>query len=484
MPDPEHDPTAPLQREDDPDQQARRIEDAAQVSPEDQHVAQLLAQTIDVPVLAEAVAQQEAADAADTLESLEEEEAADILGLLDEQVAADALAEMQYPLAVGVIEDLLDEGSMELAGRLLDLMAPDDAADLLQNLDKERQEELYKAMPPAEAVALRRLAGYAEDTAAGMMTTEFTALRDDMTVGQATEAIRAADIPEQVHFLPVVDRRRCLTGMIGLRSLLLSPASRPIADLMLREVRAVRANMDREAVAMEFDRYDFFVMPVIDKADRLLGIVTVDDVIDIIRAEHTEDVQKTVGAGGEEAVYSQLGDKFRGRFPWLAVSLALTCLAASAIVFAEDLIQQYPIVAFLMPVIAALVGNAGHQALAVTLRGLVLDEVRPGRVGPLVAREATVGLVQGALLGVMIFLVIYCLGLLGRADWRVGVVAAVALPAAMAVGTLAGSGIPLAMKRLGHDPAQSSAILLIFLTDLVSFSTLLALTRLAALCIL
>jgi len=462
-------------------EEVTHIEDAGEVSPEDERVAELLTHTIDVPVLAEAVAQQEAADAADTLETLEEEDAADVLELLDEQVAAEALAEMENPLAAMVVGDLLDEGNAELAGRLLDLMAPDDAADLLQTIEKESQEELYRSMPPAEAVKLRRLTGYAEDTAAGLMTTEYLALRDEMTVAEATEAIRASDIPEEVHHLPVVDGEGRLTGVIGLRPLLLSSERRQIAELMDREVRAVRADMDREAVAMEFDRYDYFMLPVIDQGAMLLGIVTVDDVIDIIRAEHTEDVQKTVGAGGGEAVYSRLSEKFRGRFPWLAISLVLTCLAAIVVIFAEDLIRRQPILAFLMPVIAALVGNAGHQALAVTLRGIVLDEVRRERVVPLVVREAAVGLIQGCLLGVLILLVVCGLGLVtASATWQVGAVAGIALAMAMGVGTLAGSGIPLLMKRLGRDPAQSSAILLIFLTDLLAFSAVLGLMQVSA----
>ncbi|MHC4130180.1 MAG: CBS domain-containing protein, partial [Planctomycetota bacterium] len=129
-------------------------------------------------------------------------------------------------------------------------------------------------------------------------------------------------------------------------------------------------------MAREFDRYDYAMLPVVDLDDRLIGIVTVDDVIDIIRAEQTEDVQKTVGAGAVEAVYSRLGEKLRGRFPWLGMSLVLTCVAAAVVLVFHDMISQYTTLAWLLPVIAAVVGNAGHQALAVTLRGIVLDEVR------------------------------------------------------------------------------------------------------------
>jgi magnesium transporter len=222
------------------------------------------------------------------------------------------------------------------------------------------------------------------------------------------------------------------------------------------------------------------MLPVVDEANRLLGIVTVDDVIDIIREEQTEDVQKTVGAGAEEAVYSRVGEKIKGRFPWLATSLVMTCASAIIVLAFQDLVQHHPVVAALMPIIAALVGNAGHQALAVTLRGIVLDQVRPERVRPLVFREATVGLLTGLALAVLMFVLIALLSVFfPTVTWQVGAVAAIALPLSMCAGTLAGSSIPLLMLRLGADPAQSSAIFLIMITDGISFATFLGLAQLA-----
>jgi magnesium transporter len=269
--------------------------------------------------------------------------------------------------------------------------------------------------------------------------------------------------------------------MVDLRDLLLSRANRLISDVLNPATKSIRVDLDREAVAHEFDRYDLSILPVVDADGTLLGIVTVDDVIDIIRAEQTEDVQKTVGAGAGEAVYSKLGDKFRGRFPWLVTSLFMTCAAAVVVLFFEELIREHTILAFLMPVLAALVGNAGHQALAVTLRGIVLDEVRPDRVRPLILREATVGLLNGCGLGLLVFLLVAALSVfLESARWQIGAVAGIALAASMCAGTLAGSAIPLVMRRVGADPAQSSAIFLIMITDAVAFATFLGLARLAS----
>ncbi len=448
------------------------IEDVGEVSPQDERVADLIEHTIDVPVLAEAVELQEAADAADTLESLAEEEAADVLEQMDDQSAAEALAEMQTPLAVGVLQDLVEE-DLGYAVRLLTAMAPDDAVDLLQEVAESFREEVLATMPLVEAAALRNLIGYDRESAGGMMTTDYLALGSDMTVREAVELIRARSIPEGLHHLVVISGDGRIQGVIGLRALLLGSPQQRMEELMKETVKAVRTGVDREAVAREFDRYDYTMLPVVDLDDRLLGIVTVDDVIDIIRDEQTEDVQKTVGAGAVEAVYSRVGEKFRGRFPWLAASLVLTGFAAAAIILFGGLIVDHPILAFLLPVVAAVVGNAGHQALAVTLRGVVLDEVRRDRVGPLVLREGTVGLLNGAALGLVIFLVL-SLPISPWASWQIGLAAGISIMFAMVVGTLAGAGVPLVMRGLGIDPAQSSAIVLIMITDAISFTTLLA----------
>lgn len=448
------------------------------ISPYDELVARMIAEPIDPHAFADVVERQDAADAADTLEALQDE-AADVLVEMEARAAADALAEMEQPLAVRVVEDLVDEDNVGYAAKLLGLMASDDAVDLLQAMDEPHRERLLGGMPSTQAAKLRRMIGYEQESAAGMMTTDFPALRDDMNVAQATDVVRRQIVPETFQYLPVVDAAGKLVGVIGLRDLLLNKPQQRIADAMDRAVDSVRADMDREAVAREFDRYDYVMMPVVDEAGHLLGIVTVDDVIDIIRREQTEDVQKTVGAGAGEAVYSGLGEKFRGRFPWLGASLVMTCLAAAVVLMFEDLIARRPFLAFLLPVIAALVGNAGHQALAVTLRGIVLDEVRPERVFPLVVREALIGLINGVVLGALMFVGVWVMSsFVAAASWELGMVSGLAAAIAMSVGTLAGSSIPLLMKRLGADPAQSSAIFLIMITDAVSFTTLLALTLL------
>lgn len=471
----------------DPDElhAARVVDTEGDALPADARVAQLLEHSIDVPRLAAAVEQQEPADAADTLEEIVEEfdegEAGDLLVAMDDRKAADALAEMELPLAVGVIEDLLAEDRSDYAVTLIQLMQPDDAVDLLGELDDERREQVLVGMPAASAAGLRRLLGFDDETAAGLMTTSFVTVGEALTIGQATERLRGSNLPEDMTHLPVVSADGRLVGVISLRALLLSADDRVVGAIMYRKPRAIRADLDQEEVARQFDRHDHQMMPVVDDAGHVLGIVTVDDVIDIIREEQTEDVQRTVGAGKEEAVYSGVLEKFRGRFPWLAISLLMMVPSALVVRNFEGLIGDLAILAVLMPIIAAVTGNAGHQALAVTLRGIVLDEVRPGRVLPLMRREAIAGLMNGTAIGLTLLLGVVVVGLFDPAvSWRVGVVAGSAIGGAIAAGSIAGTAVPLAMRRFGADPAHASTIFLIMITDAVAFATFLGLAGLTA----
>jgi magnesium transporter len=245
----------------------------------------------------------------------------------------------------------------------------------------------------------------------------------------------------------------------------------------------VRPQADREEVAREFERYNLAMMPVVDEKERLIGIVTVDDVIDIITAETTEDVQRTVGAGAGEAVYSGVSVKFRGRFPWLVVNLGTSLMAAMIVLQFDHLISELAVLAVLMPVIANQAGNAGQQSLAVTLRGIVLDEVRAERVWPLLLREAAVGLINGTLGGTLIGLGLGLLGLIFpqmEGGWRLGVVAGVSMALALATGCFCGSTIPILMRRLKLDPAHGSTIFLTMITDSLSFFTFLGCAQLAS----
>lgn len=448
------------------------VEITEAVSPEDEHVAELMSHTIDVSALATAVTKQKAADAADTLEDLDDEEAAEVIGLMDDRSASDALAEMEEPLAVTILEDLIEDDRKEYAATLLTTMAPDDAVSIIRLLDKSVAEHLIVCMPVGNARKLRQLCDYQEESAAGIMTTEFVSLHDEMTIVEVVDLLREREIPEHVRDLPVTNKRDELVGIVGLRALLIGMGDETVANTMAHKFAAVHSETDKEQVAREFDRYGYLMLPVIDSSNRLLGIITVDDVIDIIEEEQTEDVQKTVGAGAGEAVYSGLAEKLRGRMPWLIVSALMMLPATYVVLRFESLIKEVALLAVFMPLIAALAGNAGHQALAVTLRGIALDEVRRDRIFPLIRRELFVGLIAGISIGSIVAITLWMFGDSQLAT-RLGVIFALAMITSMGVGTLTGASIPLLMRRFGADPAQASAIFLVMVTDAVAFSTLL-----------
>jgi magnesium transporter len=455
------------------------VVDATEPTPEDERVEELLdAPTLDVPELADAVEQQEAPDAAETLEQIGEEAAVEVIEEMEKESAADALAHMHPSLAVSVLEDLVEEDPA-YAGELIEQMEPDDATDLLQNLPDEYRDRLLGTLGKVEAVKYRRLLEFPEKSAGGMMTTDYLAVRDSMSVREAVEALRrAGDLGEDWLYVFVVDWRGRLQGRAAMRALLLADPAQRVVAISERQVDAVKPDVGRDEVAREFEKYDYLVLPVVDDENRMLGVITVDDVVDAIRQESTEDAQAMVGAGREEAVFSSVADKLRGRLPWLFVNLFTSSIAAIIVLQFDGLIASIAILAVIMPVIANQAGNAGQQSLAVTLRGIVLDEVHEGTALRLVRREAMVGVINGAICGLLIGGVVALLQGYLHPDtglWRLGVVVGVAMTVALSVGTCVGSSLPLIVRRCGADPATASTIFLTMVTDSMSFLVFLGL---------
>ena len=445
-------------------------------SPVEQQVENLIAHTIDAPVLAEMVERQAAPDAANTLERLDEDDAVGVLAVMNDRAAAEALVEMEPHLAAIILEDLVDESRAGELANMICLLPPDDAVGLLRQLDPEKREPVFSALDHEQSLSLRDLIGYRPDTAAGIMTTRYVALPAEGTIGEATSIVRSSEIHEDLQYLPVIDDQGRLAGLVSMRDLLVHPDSLELSEVTGRTVKAVRAEVDDEDVAREFRRHDYTMMPVIDGDQRLLGAVTVDDVLDLIQSEQTEDVQRSVGAGAGESVYSDLPEKIRGRLPWLFISALLMAPASIIVLQFDGLIEQVAFLAVLMPMVAALAGNAGHQSLAVTLRGLALDEVHGERIGSLLMREVWTGLLSGALLGLLLFGLVYLLSLFVEgASWWIGLVMGIALVFSMGIGSLTGTAVPLVLRRIGADPAQGSCIVLIMITDAVAFSLLLGL---------
>ena len=453
------------------------IEDPRVESPEDARVEELLEEDAAPQAIAQAVEQQEPADAADTLESLPGDEAADVVSEMDVDAAADALSHMTGPLAVSVLEDLILDDPAS-AGRILGEMAPDDATDLLQQLPIADRDRLLSLMGTAPAHQLRELMVYPPESAGGMMTTQYLLVREHETVAEAIEHIRRGEPIETAQQAFVTDRKGRLKGVIGLRKLLVSRSSDLIGDICERRVDAVRPEIDRELLAHEFERYDYLELPIIDASERLLGVVTVDDVIDIIRAEGTEDTQRMVGAGKEEGVFSTVREKLRGRCPWLIVNLFTSAIAGFIVLQFEGIIAEVAVLAAIMPIIANQAGNAGQQSLAVTLRGLVLDQIQEQRAFMHIRREMMVGMLNGVICGVLVGVVVGGLKAMTDGQWHLGIVVGVSMVATLTIGCVTGSAMPSLVRRFGHDPATASTIFLTMVTDSMSFFVFLGLVSL------
>lgn len=446
---------------------------------EDARVDDLIESDASPEAIADAVEQQDAADAATTLETLPQDEASDVVGEMEVDAAADALSHMSIPLAVSVIEDLIEENP-SFAGRMLSEMAPDDATDLLQALPKQDRDRLLALMGAGTALNLRELMVHPRESAGGMMTTQYLSVRENETVAEAIEHIRRGEPIEHAQQAFVTDRKGRLKGTIGLRKLLVSRSNELIGDICERHVDAVNPEIDRELLAREFEKYDYLELPIVDRSQRLLGIVTVDDVIDIIRAEGTEDAQRMVGAGKEEGVHSTVTQKLRGRFPWLIVNLFTSAVAAVVVMQFEGMIAEIALLAVMMPVIANQSGNAGQQSLAVTLRGIVLDEIRPKHSLMHVRREMTVGFLNGIVCGSIVGGIVVIAKIALGQPWHLGVVIAISMTATLTIGCITGSAMPLIMRRLGFDPATASTIFLTMVTDSMSFLIFLGLASLVA----
>lgn len=425
--------------------------------------------------IAQAMIDFEPVDVAETLERLEPEQTAEVMQLMEDQAAADALVHMEAPLAATV---LLDLEPMEQA-RLFQQMEPDDAADLLQALPREDRGAVLELMAPRIAAHLGKLVLYDPHSAGGIMTTDIGVVRSSLTIGQALDQIRRHPPGEAQTAVFCVDDHQRLEGTISLRDLILAESTHTVAQHMDSDVDSVPPQMDRERVAEIFARYDLLTMPVIDDHGRMLGMITIDDVVDILQEEATEDALKQVGVGESEAVFATVPQKLRGRFPWLLANLFMSQLGSVALLVYSDLIALIPVVAVFYPIIANQSGNSGNQSMAVTLRGIVLGQIKRERIAGLIRRELLFGVTCGVLIGTIFGVGAAFVGPMFSEEpisglWM-GIVAGMAMTTALGVSCLIGVGVPMLLKHFGQDPATASSIFVTMMTDAISYATFLTL---------
>lgn len=415
------------------------------------------------------------ADTAEHIEGLDLNEQIKFIKQLPVRDAAQSLAEMDLHDQ----QDILTRLNLGLGARIVAEMAPDDAADVLDGITEERRRALLRSLHVADREEITHLLAYDPDTAGGVMNTEIVVLREDLTVDQAIAQMRKEvhdEDKEIPYYAYLVDDDGRLDGVLSMRDLLIAkPGTKRLSEMITdQNLISVRVDEDREEVAHLIARYNFLALPVIDSDNRLLGVVTVDDVIDIIHEEASEDMQAMVGAGADETTDSPWSYSVKKRLPWLVTNVATSAVSALVVHMFEGSVSQMAILAVLMPVVANQAGNTGQQALAVMIRQLATDRFDRRKSWLAVVRELRIGLVNGALISSLVLLSVLML----TSNIALAGVMGMALYFDMLMGSLAGASIPLILKELGRDPAQASSIFLTTITDSLGFFSLLGLAGL------
>jgi len=411
----------------------------------------------------------EPADLADVLAALQDDERLEAVRVLPPEVSANALAALPEDIHA---EETLAALDPEQAADIVEELEDDDAADLLGELEPADQERILGRVEEEDRAEVEHLLGYDEETAGGIMTTHLVTVRKSDTADQALAKIRQqADEVEDFYQVFVVDGMERLAGILPLKALVLSSPGRPVREIMEGADNMVHPDVDQEEVARIMARYDLPSVPVVDADGKLLGRVTFDDVSDVMEEEHTEDLLRFSGVAADEGLAVALRTAVRTRLPWLYLNLFTAFLAAAVVLYFKDQIQRTVLLAALMPVIAGLGGNAGTQALAVTVRRLALGLISRRQGMEAVAKEALIGATNGLAVGIAIALVTLAMG----EDPRLGLLVFLAMSFNVFVAGTAGAFIPIVLEKAGIDPAIASSVFVTTLTDIVGFAFLLGL---------
>jgi magnesium transporter len=398
----------------------------------------------------------------------------------DRQSAFSLLVERNSRLAMEALSEMGPEAAASfLAGRtpeevvkLTQELPSDDAAAIIDHLPKELSVlvlELIQKRPAGGDVG--ELLEYAERTAGRIMNPKVFALSEDITAAEAITALQGSRDVEMVFYLYVIDVRRHLVGVISLRRLLLVPPATPLKRIMTTDLISVRADVRQEEVARQVASYNLLAIPVVDEENKLVGVITVDDVIDVIKDEATEDVYRLAGVAGDDRVFTPPMESLRKRLPWLVINLGTAFLAASVVGIFESTIGVVTALAVFMPVVAGMGGNAATQTLTVIVRGIALGELTWANTRKALFKEAVVGIGNGIACGIIGALVVW----LFKGDPVLGGILALAMLINMFIAATAGTVIPLSLRALKVDPALGSAVFITTLTDVFGFLSFLGL---------
>jgi magnesium transporter len=390
---------------------------------------------------------------------------------------AQAIDVFEY-LPTEVQEELINSLHDVQVVQLVEAMSPDERAELFDELPAGVIKRLLQELSPEQRQATATILGYPEGTAGRVMTTEYVRLREGLTVGEALSKIRRQDEDkETIYYAYVTDDNRTLVRVVSLRQLLFTFPEVLIRDIASDRVIKVRTETPQEEVAQIMKRYDLIAIPVVDREDRLVGIITIDDVVDILEEEATEDIQKLAGVSGDEAALSSPLLTIRNRLPWLLGIMALYIGAASAIAPFQSVIAAVPVLAVIMPIFSNTGGTVGIQALTVTIRGLGVGEVTSKDTMKILRKELLAGI--GTALALALTMIMLSLIWAHPQERWVALIAGLVMATNTIVAVTLGTLLPMGLKQLKLDPALVSGPLVTTLLDTIGFLTFLSLISVA-----
>ena len=421
----------------------------------------------DDAALKELLTEYHASEIAIILESLPQESRDRIINILPSDLASDVLSEMD---AESHPERILENLNPEKRSEIVEELDYDDATDIISQLPEEQQNEILLELDEEDASTIRTLLTYAEDTAGGIMNTQVLKLNGKSSKKEALdEVIRQSEEMEEFYTINVIDDDNVLLGIVSLKDIIKAKNSIKVAELIQVDFVYVLADTDQEEVAKLISQYNLTSIPVVDEEMHLLGRITFDDVIDVLEEENTEDILKISGVSEDEELAGNWREAVKSRLPWLVLNLGTAFLAASVIRYFHGTIAQLGIIAGYMTMIAGMGGNAATQALAVTVRRISLNDLTDNQAYRTVLKEFTVGLINGAVIGAIVFAFAYFYDL----NPLLGLVVFLAMTGNLIIAGVAGSAIPLVLKRVGIDPAVASSIIITTFTDVFGFLLLL-----------
>lgn len=386
----------------------------------------------------------------------------------DREKAADVLSELEWNIGAQLLEQL----NIDVAIAILHEMADDDSVELIRNLPEDLADAILAAMKNEQSEELEQLLGYDEDTAGGIMSTDVFSLQQSLTVGQAIEALQDAKDFEMVFYVYVTDEHNHLVGVLSLRQLLTVSPTTLLSAIMTTEVMRVRTDMDQEVVAEMVAKYNILAIPVVDDKGKLMGLITVDDVIDVMRQEATEDIFKMAGANEEELMYGNQSLKIaRLRLPWLLSTLFGGVVTGSLMWYYRMTLEQVVALITFIPVITGMGGNVGGQTSTIVVRGFATGRIDFSIIRQVFFKELRVGLIMGTVCG----LVIASIATIWHANVYLGLVVGIAMAVAISVAACMGVLATSFFKRIGIDPAIASSPFVQTVNDitgiLIYFST-------------